>query len=194
MSQKTHKETCSPEEIAGLVQTISGDASAGLKRVQALVADHPFDARLHFMQGSLLAGAQRYDEARIAMSQAVELAPDYAVARYQLGFLQFTSGDTVAAAVTWAPLQQLGVNAPLALFAQGLQLLTQDRFDEALPLLIDGVRLNTDIIPINNDINLIIQGVRDLQAANATKEPSDEGGTSAAQMLLQKYGEKDTKH
>lgn len=195
MSDNTHAETCDPQTIGELVAAISADPSDGLLRLEAVIRDHPRDARLHFLRGSLLAGAQRYAEARTVMGRAVELAPDYPIARYQLGFLEFTSGDTVAAAVTWAPLQRLGLNAPLALFAQGLQLLTQDRFAEAVAVLEDGIARNTELPPVNNDIQLIIDGVKALMAGAvpADSEPGSEP-TSAAHLLLRQYGDKSTKH
>lgn len=194
MTDQAATQFCPQDVIDQLVGAISADAAAGLARLEAAVLEYPADPRLHFLQGSLLAGAQRYGEAHTAMARAVELAPDYPIARYQLGFLQFTSGDTISAAITWAPLQQLGVNAPLALFAQGLQLLTQDRFQEAIPILEEGMARNTELPPVNHDIRLIVEGLRALQAGGGAA--TDESGepTSAAAFLLGQFGSRDTKH
>ena len=79
----------------------------GLAATDAALADYPADPRLLFLRGSLLAGLQRYDEARAAIAGAVELAPEFAIARFQLGFLQLTSGAAREAETTWAPLRRL---------------------------------------------------------------------------------------
>jgi tetratricopeptide (TPR) repeat protein len=182
--------------MTSLVDATRRDPNAGLVEVERLITLHPLDARLHFLRGSLLAGSGRFADALLPVEEAVTLAPGYAIARYQLGFLQFTSGDTVSAAVTWAPLQSLGLNAPLALFAQGLLLLTQDRIEEAIGIFEDGIRRNLELGPVNGDIAMIVSGLRDLQAAAGAGTTSHDAKseTSAVQMLLQRYNERSTKH
>src|SRR5688572_1525981 len=95
----------SDAQIADLVGSLGNDDDdGGMKALDRLLADHPEDPRLHFMKGSLLAGTGRAIEAHAAMSRAVELAPEYSLARYQLGFFELTSGEPARALSTWGPI------------------------------------------------------------------------------------------
>jgi hypothetical protein len=147
-------------------------------------AGYPSDARLHFLRGSLLAGLQRYGEAREAMQAATTLSPDFILARFQLGFLEFTSGDAAAASATWAALRNLPERAPLRLFVDGLEALAADQFDEATALLAAGIAENTTIQPLNADMQLIIDTIRQ---AHPGPEQGDKA-VSATHLLLQQYG------
>src|SRR5260221_244134 len=95
---------CPAERLSEVAAIVAGDDVKGLDRLDGLIGEFPRDARLHFLRGSVLAGLRRYEEARVAMQRAVEIAPHYALARFQLGFLEVTSGDAAAAEATWRPL------------------------------------------------------------------------------------------
>ncbi|RZA18364.1 MAG: hypothetical protein EOP02_20240, partial [Proteobacteria bacterium] len=70
--------------MAGLVKALQGSDADDLAAVDRLAARYPADPRLHFMRGSILAGRKKPIEAHAALSRAVELAPDFHIARYQL--------------------------------------------------------------------------------------------------------------
>ena len=84
---------CSDEDIAALAQDMRAGAADQVERVDALLGAHPEDSRLHFLRGSMLIGVGRLIEAHASLRQAVALAPDFAIARFQLGFFQLTSGE-----------------------------------------------------------------------------------------------------
>src|SRR5689334_11367246 len=107
--------------LATLVEAIKAAPQEQLAPVDELLARYPEDARLHFLRGSLLAGSQRYIEAHAALKRAVELAPDYAIARFQLGFFQLTSGETANALETWGRLDALPDGHYLRKFVDGLR-------------------------------------------------------------------------
>ena len=98
---------CPPDVLAAAVVAVQGEPGEGLRRLAALIAEHPQDGRLRFLQGALLADQRQYGEAATAMRRAVELAPDFVLARFQLGFLELTSGQATAALAAWGPLQVL---------------------------------------------------------------------------------------
>src|SRR5260221_14244355 len=77
------------------------------------------------------------------MQRAVEIAPHYALARFQLGFLQFTSGDAAAAEATWRPLEALPGDSPLRLFSGGVRALARRPAPGAIPKRGPGKRRNT---------------------------------------------------
>ena len=83
---------CSEAELQELMAAMQSDAGDELEQADRLISDYPDDPRLHFLRGSILASIGRPIEALPALRQAVELAPDFAIARFQLGFFQLTSG------------------------------------------------------------------------------------------------------
>jgi Flp pilus assembly protein TadD len=129
---------CPGGVLDALVAELSCDDDGGLASLAELLVSWPLDPRLHFLQGSVLAGLQRYEEGRRAMARAVEIAPDYALARFQLGFLDLTSGRALDAVAVWAPLMNLPDDEPLRLLAEGLMNLAEDRFSQARRLLARG--------------------------------------------------------
>jgi tetratricopeptide (TPR) repeat protein len=187
---ETMQQPC-PDEMLAQVIALAGDDEAGaLAQIAALVDDHPADPRLHFLAGSLLAALARYEEAREAMARAIEIAPDYAIARFQLGLLELSSGDAEAAIATLQPLAELESGEALVLFAGGLIYLARDELAAAANLLRQGIECNRDHPLVSRDMELILAEIAQKGAASA--EPDRE--VSAAQMLLREHAAKSTKH
>ena len=178
------------EMLMPLLTEIQQDGEQALAHLEELLPLYERDPRLHFLRGSVLAGLERYVPARAAMQLAVDIAPDYAVARFQLGFLALTSGDPNAARATWQPLLNLPQDDPLNLFVQGLNHLMVDEFEAAIALLEQGIALNTTIPPMNKDMALIVREAREKLDTHAPEEEVESG----AHFLLRQYGFKDTKH
>src|SRR5271156_6341339 len=107
MTESAVTNLCPSERISSLVTSIQKNEPRGMRDLDGLLSEYPRDPRLHFLKGSLLAGQQDYAAARAAMRHAVDLAPDYAIARFQLGFLLLTSGEAHAAQEAWGPLHSL---------------------------------------------------------------------------------------
>jgi hypothetical protein len=191
MTEGIELAQCPPEELAEAMAAAQVDDEAGLEAVEGLIEAYGLDPRLHFLRGSILAGLKRYDEGRLAMAVAVDLAPGFAIARFQLGFLALTSGDAETALAVWAPLGELPADHPLRLFATGLEHLIRDEFEPCIARLREGMALNTDLPPVNHDMQLIIERLLQTQAElAAVGEPEV---VSARHLLLQEYRAK-TKH
>jgi tetratricopeptide (TPR) repeat protein len=195
--------SCPGDELDALVAELRHDDDGGLAKLGDMLRSWPLDPRLHFLQGSVLAGLQRYDEGRRAIARAVEIAPDYALARFQLGFLDLTSGRALDAVAVWTPLVNLPEDAPLRLLAEGLMNLANDHFSEARYLLSRGMELNTAIPLVNADMQLILDQIADLPDSapppgDAPPLPiPDEIPTSAVDLLLQQSrfkGDSGTRH
>jgi tetratricopeptide (TPR) repeat protein len=183
-------ESCPDAPLAEAIDLAQSDDQAGRERVAALLGDYPSDPRLHFLYGSLLAAGGRYEEARMSMRQSVELAPDYEIARFQLGLLELSSGDAAAADLTLEPLAAGHSEAALPLFARGLRHLARDELVAAADLLRRGIASNRDHPLVSRDMELIIARIEEGGA-----EPEKKGEpVSAAHLLLQEYAAKSTKH
>jgi len=173
-----------------LVGLLNEDEKQGMADLEGLLAKHPKDPRLHFLKGSILAGNQNYRAARDVMRRAVELAPDYAVARFQLGFLLLTEGEPYAAQEVWGPLQSLPDRHYLKLMAGGLTHMINDRFDDAIDMLKAGMAQNQENPPLNGNIQMLIDEMRRKMAEGGGEEEP----VSAVDMLLRQSPRNPTKH
>jgi Flp pilus assembly protein TadD len=186
---------CDDSEIEALTAAIRDDDSGDLAEVDRLLARFPDDARLHFLRGSILAGRQRATEAHSALTRAVELAPDFHIARYQLGFFELTSGEADQALSTWGPLLRLGQDHYLRLFVEGLAHLVRDEFAEAMEKMKAGVAANTENAPLNHDIGLLVAECEKASAlGNQARSEPEESDLSATSIMLGRFSPSSTTH
>ena len=148
---------CDDDDIRQLLAVAEASPGDALPMAERLIAAHPDDARLHFFRGSMLAGSGRPIEAHASLSRAVALAPDFALARFQLGFFELTSGEPAR-----APLSALPDDHYLRQFVTGLTHLIHDRFAETIAALASGIAANAETPPLNHDMQLIIDQCRPL--------------------------------
>lgn len=158
-----------------------GDVETALRLLRQAAQDHPDDPRACFLLGAELAQAGSMAAAEAAFAAALVLAPGFAMARFQLGLLQFSSGRAALALVTWQPLLEGGERDALCHFVRGFGALAADRFDEALEQFERGIRLNVDNEPLNADIRAVIQRIRETRA---TTSDGGQTGTDEAQVQV----------
>jgi tetratricopeptide (TPR) repeat protein len=175
------------EQLVALLQAPDTDDVAA---IDAALARYPEDPRLHFMRGSVLAERSEHIKAHAALTRAVELAPDFAVARYQLGFFELTSGEADQALSTWGPLLRGPRDNYLRVFVEGMVHVIRDEFPEAIATFERGIALNQENPPMNGDIQLLIRELRIKMDENTGLRPGDGDGeeTSASALLLRQFG------
>jgi tetratricopeptide (TPR) repeat protein len=176
-------ERCSDEALDELIAALQAASENKLDDVDRLLSKHPDDARLHFLRGSVLASLGRPIEALPALREAVELAPDFAIARFQLGFFQLVSAETANALSTWGPLALLPEDHYLRMFVAGLTHLIRDEFEQAIVQLRAGIAANDENPPLNRDMQLIFEQASAL-AAGARPEAAEGESASATSFLL----------
>ena len=179
------------DELGETVAALESNAGGAEQAIERLIDLYPEDPRLHFMKGSMLAGAGRLIEAHRALARAVELAPDYSLARYQLGFFELTSGEPNKALGTWGPLLAEGEDSYFRKFVEGMGHLIRDEFAEAIEQVEKGIELNTDNDPMNSDIRRLIAECRKLQRASDVSGSKD-AELSATSLMLDQLGGKKT--
>lgn len=177
------EDLCSETELQALMGAMQADSGDELEQVDRLIADHPGDPRLHFLRGSILASIGRPIEALPALRQAVELAPDFTIARFQLGFFQLTSGEAANALSTWGPLAMLPEQNYLRMFVAGLTHLIRDEFAEAIAQLRAGIQANDENPPLNRDMQLIVDQTSAI-ASGKSDEAREGDAASATSFLL----------
>jgi tetratricopeptide (TPR) repeat protein len=182
-------DLCGDDELATLVVAIERDNQGDLAVLDAMLARFPQDARLHFMRGSILAGRRQALEAHAALARSVELAPEFHLARYQLGFFELTSGEVDEALATWGPLLRLPEDSCLRLFVEGLTHLVRDEFAPAIARLQEGIEINLENAPLNGDIRLLIAECRKALGSHAAEagEASKEEDRSATSVILGQF-------
>ncbi len=174
-------------EISELVAALGDPAFDDVPALSAMLARYPEDARLHFMLGSVFAGQSRPIEAHAAMTRAVELAPDFRLARYQLGFFELTSGEANRALSTWGPLLTAGDDDYLRVFVEGMTYLIRDEFADAIGKFERGIELNTENAPMNDDIRLLMGQISQLDQKQGAGQNVDHEQTSATSILLGQF-------
>lgn len=153
------------------------EPASALRLLEEAVQAHPADPRLLLLLGAELVHAKQLDRAEAAYTAALNLAPDFAIARFQLGLLQFTSARPAVAMATWSLLERLDENHPLRLFKMGLEALGQDRFAEARQWLERGIASNKENPALNRDMRLVLDRIAALgPAAGQGERPAGAGG------------------
>jgi Flp pilus assembly protein TadD len=147
----------------------------------------------HFLMAAELAQLGRMDEAEAAYANAVLLAPDLLMARYQLGLIQFSSDRPALALVTWGPLFQLPPENVLQRTVHGFAALAQDDFDRATAWFQEAIALNHDNPALNNDLQMMLERIATAQATAAPAAPATEPTATEAEesgnlhVLLSNY-------
>lgn len=173
----------------GLAASEAKESSQAIDYFQRASASNPGSGLPQFLLGSEYAALGDMAQAEAAFANAARLAPDFPLARYQLGLLQFSSGRAALGLLTWQPLLELPDTHPLPHFVNGFAALAQDQFDEALAHYEQGLQRNTENPALSGDIEKVIAGIRSLQASQRDDVPADPSAdeASASHVLLANY-------
>jgi tetratricopeptide (TPR) repeat protein len=171
------------------------DSVTALNLLEQASKEQPDSPLPHFLAGAELAQLGRMAEAEAAYARAVVLAPDFSIARFELGVLQFVTTRPAIALVTWQPLLTLPDTDPLKLFALGYADLMQDAFDGALHYFELGMTANTTNAALNGNIQLLIaeihrtRGTPAPDPTAASEKTADQEESSDNHFLLSNYNQ-----
>jgi tetratricopeptide (TPR) repeat protein len=158
-----------------------GEAAAAVELFLQAIAEQPDSEGAHFLLGSEYAALGDIAQAERHITTALLLRPQWHVARYQLGLLQFSDGRVPAALLTWQPLASLEESSPLPHWVHGFAALARNDFGAARPLFEAGLARNTEHPPMSADIQRVL-------AAMPGAEPTAETeGDGVAHVLLSNY-------
>lgn len=184
-------DICPEDRMQILVRAMERGERDALERVDELIEEFADDARLHFLRGSLMASDGQLIEAYQSLARSVELEPEFAIARFQLGFFQLTSGEAAAALDTWGRLDGLHDGHYLRHFVDGLRGLIRDDFAGAIEHLEAGIGANSENPPLNRDMQLIIDQCRSLLSPTPEEGATEVSETS---ILLGRHSGWNLKH
>ena len=187
-----------PAVTHALQVSASGDSETAIRLLRAAAEEDASSGLVQFLLAAELAQAGAFGEAEAAYANAVLLAPQFHIARFQLGLLQFTSGRAAIALLTWQPLLALGDEEPLPHFVRAFAALAGDQFAQALEAFAAGIERNSANEPLNADMRKVMAGIEDLlrtreaeptaaQATAAEDGAGDDGAGEGAHVLLANY-------
>ena len=173
------------EELIGAGLSASGEnrRQAALDLFAQASAVLPSSGIPHFLIASEHAAAGDMDAAEAAFANAVLLAPDFALARYQLGLLQFSSAGAALALLTWEPLFALPASESLGHFVRGFAALAQDRYAESFEHFAAGTEAPGVNPAVASDIRQVMEAVQRLASA----QDGDAERPEASHVLLAGY-------
>lgn len=169
----------------GLAASRDNRSQAALDLYAQASAVLPASGIPHFLIGSEHASAGDMAAAEVAFANAVLLSPDFPLARYQLGLLQFSSRRAALALVTWGPLLALGPGESLGHFVRGFAALAEDRFTECAQHFASGLACADANPAVASDIRQVqqaVQGLADAVPGAPREEPV------GSHVLLAAYG------
>ncbi|MNV17570.1 Tetratricopeptide repeat protein [compost metagenome] len=179
----------------GIAASQANDGVQAIDLFQKASAADPGSSLPQFLLGAELATLGQMELAEAAFANATLLAPGFAMARYQLGLLQFSSGRAATALITWQPLLGLPDTDPLPHFVNGFAALAQDRFEEALQHYQKGLVLNTTNDALSGDIEKVIAGIKALSSTHTAADDQDRPTDSTDNhVLLANYQQQGPAH
>lgn len=184
----------------GIAASTQGNSAVALELFYDAAVAYPDAAQPHFLLGSEYASLGQMDKAEAGFANALLLAPDFAIARYQLGLLQFSSGRGAVALVTWQPLLALASDGPLPHFVRGFEALAQDDFEDASRSFEAGIERNIDNPPMTADIQKVLREIDRILIAKPTEQTEIQAGVhphngiDPSHILLSNYRQQDRGH
>lgn len=153
----------------GLAASQEGRTQEALALFEEALAVAPASGLPHFLAGSEHAAAGNMEAAEAAFANAVRLAPDLLLARYQLGLLQFTCGRPEVALLTWEPLSLHPPADSLGHFVRGFAALAQDDLASAMERFRAGLACPDGNPAVAADVGKVLEAVENLSRATAPR-------------------------
>lgn len=137
------------------------------------IQKNPQNAKVVYFLAAEHAQIGLYERAIQGMEHALEIDPDMYTARFQLGMLYLTSGLVESSLKTLEPLANLGEDNFFGCFSLGLAHLIRDEFAECRRFLEKGISINHTNLPLNGDMQRILDLIRDKTNDEANAASTD---------------------
>lgn len=183
MSHPDHSSSRTTLDQA-LQASATGDSALAMRLFMQAIDEQPSSPDAYFLLGSECAAAGDMALAEQHFSTALLLNPQWHVARYQLGLLQFGDGRLSAAFLTWQPLAALEASSPLPHWIRGFAALARDEFAAARQSFELGLACRQDNPAMSADVLRILAALPQ-QAASLESPASLEADVS--HVLLSNY-------
>ena len=184
--EKLDNEELLRVSLDAINQDRHADAVTMLKTLLEREPAHVFATYLLAAEHAQLGMMDRAEEGFV---RTVELAPDFPMARFQLGQIYLVKGDGPAAKRLLAPLAKLPANLALACYARGLSAAVDEDVAEAMSQLRAGLACEQEIPALAQDMQCVLANLGAIGATErALSEPAGINPAAAAPMYLSNYG------
>jgi len=130
------------------------------------------DPKARFLLAAEHAEIGMLEQAIVEMEQVVEFDPEFSIARFQLGLMHLTLDDPDAALLAWDALDALADDDPVKFFKKGLVHLIHHELAEAREALVAGIELNPVNLPLNYDMQRVVDNIDQHRPTHVDQQPS----------------------
>ncbi|MGH8108425.1 MAG: tetratricopeptide repeat protein [Arenimonas sp.] len=183
--EKLDNEELLRVSLEAINQDRHADAVSMLKTLLERDSSHIFGTYLLAAEHAQLGMMDRAEE---GFKKTVELAPDFPMARFQLGQLQLVKGDAAAASAMLAPLAQLPAGQALPAYAKGLIAAANEDVNEAIAQLQAGLACEQEIPALAQDMQRVLDNLFALRGTGASTANETATSNPAASLFLASYG------
>jgi predicted Zn-dependent protease len=166
-------------------QDSHADAVSMLKTLLERDPKHVFATYLLAAEHAQLGMMDRAEE---GFRRTVQLAPDFPIARFQLGQMHLVKGDASAAKETLAPLAGGPSDKALTHYAMGLIAAANEDAAGAIAHLQAGLAFPQEIPALTGDMSRVIANLQAMGQHGVSPDEAASGPASAAPLFLTGYG------
>jgi len=152
----------------------AGDGEQARALLQSCITQNPVNPAAHYLLGAEFAQDQRYGDAVVHFTTAVEQSPSLWIARLQLGLLWLSLSNPTAAAMALQPLNELPETDALHHFGRALTALCSGDLPGASSMLQTGLQLGADNAPLLADMRRLLDATMS-RMREAAESPSATG-------------------
>lgn len=168
------------------LEAVNGDRTAeALDLLKALLERDPSHVFATYLLAAEHAQLGMLDEAERGFGRAVELAPDFDIARFQWGQIFLSRGEPAAARSALQPLAEKGAGDALCFYARGLIAAADEDASVAIAELERGLACPQDIPALASDMRRLADTLGAVPAGG----PSEAAASVAVPVHLTKYGQ-----
>jgi tetratricopeptide (TPR) repeat protein len=166
-----------------------GQHEKAIDFIKSVLAKDPGNARAEYFLGAIYAELHMFDQAKVKMESAIKNGVNLPSADFQLGLLYATTAQPEKAKQAWIPLQKLPQTNSLFLFQRGIIALLEDRFDDCISDLQQGIIQNTFNEQLNTDMRGVISKVQSVERPmfSRGKDVPAEPESGGERILLSAY-------
>jgi tetratricopeptide (TPR) repeat protein len=165
------------------------DAVGMLKSLLERDTDHMFGTYLLAAEHAQIGMMDRAEE---GFKRAVELGPDFPMARFQYGQILLVKGDLPECKAVLQPLTTLDNSLALTHFAKGMVAAADEQLDDAIQSLQYGLSLPQDIPVLADDMSRVLNNLHALKNGGGATPVINEAPavmpTTSTPLYLSEYG------
>lgn len=165
----------------------NGRDAEAMVMLKTLLEREPDHAMARYLLAAQHAQLGMMDRAEAGFREVVERAPDFPIARFQLGQLLLTRGEADEAVRVLSPL--VARDDAVGAFSRGLSAAGRDDIAGAMGELSAGLQLPQDNPALTGDMRQLLERLQQVGPAVQPDEPSEPLRAGASPIFMTGYGQ-----